>query len=93
MIPKKIANVKLFFKIFFFKKKKKIEKTENSEKTEKTNITSFSLNGTEIICKAKGDVKGYFIRGAIRANDISYPDRQWGYGKLDVYNSFEVIRG
>ena len=39
------------------------------------------------------DVKGYFIRGAIRANDISYPDRQWGYGKLDVYNSFEVIRG
>ena len=39
------------------------------------------------------DIKGYFIRGAIRANDISYPDRQWGYGKLDVYNSFEVIRG
>ena len=39
------------------------------------------------------DIKGYFIRGTIRANDISYPDRQWGYGKLDVYNSFEVIRG
>lgn len=39
------------------------------------------------------DIKGYFIRGAIRDNDIVYPSRQWGYGRLDVYNSFEVIRG
>ena len=39
------------------------------------------------------DIKGYFIRGAIRENDIVYPSKQWGYGRLDVYNSFEVIRG
>ena len=39
------------------------------------------------------DIKSYLIRGAIRDNDIPYPDRQWGYGKMDVYNSFEVIRG
>lgn len=39
------------------------------------------------------DIKGYFIRGAIRDNDMAYPNMQWGYGKLDVYNSFEVIRG
>ncbi|MEE1322107.1 MAG: beta-propeller domain-containing protein, partial [Acutalibacteraceae bacterium] len=34
--------------------------TVYEEKTEKTNITSFSLNGTEILCKAKGKVNGYF---------------------------------
>lgn len=39
------------------------------------------------------DIKGYFIRGAIRENDVVYPSKQWGYGRLDVYNSFEVIRG
>ena len=39
------------------------------------------------------DIKSYLIRGAIRDNAIPYPDRQWGYGKMDVYNSFEVIRG
>ena len=22
----------------------------------------------------------------------SYPSRQWGYGTLDVYNAFEVLR-
>ena len=39
------------------------------------------------------DIKSYLIRGAVRDNAIPYPDRQWGYGKMDVYNSFEVIRG
>lgn len=39
------------------------------------------------------DIKSYLIRGAVRDNDITYPNRQWGYGRMDVYNSFEVIRG
>ena len=39
------------------------------------------------------DIKSYMIRGAIRDNAINYPDRQWGYGKMDVYNSFEIIKG
>lgn len=39
------------------------------------------------------DIKSYLIRGASRENDINYPSRQWGYGKLDIYSSFEVIKG
>lgn len=39
------------------------------------------------------DIKSYLIRGAIRERDIDYPSRQWGYGKLDIYSSFEVIKG
>lgn len=38
------------------------------------------------------EVKSYLIRGAIREPGIIYPDNMWGYGKLNIYNSFEVIR-
>lgn len=34
------------------------------------------------------NVLSYFIRGATRDNNISYPNREWGYGKLNVYNIF-----
>ena len=39
------------------------------------------------------DIKSYLIRGAVRESDVTYPNRQWGYGKLDVYQSFEVLKG
>ncbi len=39
------------------------------------------------------DIKSYLIRGAIRTEEQFYPNPEWGYGKLDVYNAFEVLRG
>ncbi len=39
------------------------------------------------------DIKSYLIRGARRDDALVYPNKQWGYGKLDVYNAFEVLRG
>lgn len=36
-------------------------------------------------------IKSYLIRGANRDRDITYPSRQWGYGKLDVFNSFLIL--
>ncbi len=36
-------------------------------------------------------IKNYLIRGARRDRDIVYPSTQWGYGKLDVYNSFLIL--
>ncbi len=38
------------------------------------------------------DVKSYLIRGAGRESEYTYPNNEWGYGTLDVYNVFEVIR-
>lgn len=38
------------------------------------------------------EVKSYLIRGAVREPGIIYPDNVWGYGKLNIYNSFEVLR-
>lgn len=38
------------------------------------------------------DIKSYLIRGAVRSPSISYPSREWGYGTLDIYRAFEVLR-
>lgn len=38
-------------------------------------------------------IKNMLIRGAGKSNDRSYPNREWGYGTLDVYHSFEILRG
>jgi len=34
------------------------------------------------------EVKNYFIRGASRERNIEYPNEVWGYGRLDLYNTF-----
>lgn len=38
-----------------------------------------------------GTIKSYFIRGAVRENNIIYPDERWGYGKLNISGTFEVL--
>lgn len=37
-------------------------------------------------------IKNMLIRGANRSNERSYPNREWGYGTLDVYRAFELLR-
>ena len=37
-------------------------------------------------------LRKYLILGARRENGISYPNRQWGYGELDIYNTFNMLR-
>lgn len=38
------------------------------------------------------EVKNMLIRGCERENNLSYPNTEWGYGKLNVYQAFEVLR-
>lgn len=38
------------------------------------------------------DMKIFMIRGARRDLEISYPNRDWGYGILDVFNIFDILR-
>jgi hypothetical protein len=38
------------------------------------------------------EVKNLLIRGSRREENIVYPNPEWGYGKLDVYHSFEQLR-
>ena len=38
------------------------------------------------------EVKNLFVRGCVREDNRIYPNTEWGYGKLDVYRSFQVLR-
>lgn len=38
-------------------------------------------------------LKSIFIRGAARERDELYPNREWGYGRMDIEGSFRVIAG
>ena len=38
------------------------------------------------------EIKNYFIRGAKRSSNLVYPNRDWGYGILDIYNTFNVLK-
>ncbi len=37
------------------------------------------------------ELKNYFIRGAVRERNIEYPNPIWGYGRLDLYGTFEEM--
>ena len=37
------------------------------------------------------ELKNYFIRGATRERNIEYPNPIWGYGRLDLYGTFEEM--
>lgn len=37
-------------------------------------------------------IKGMLILGAIRPSNMEFPNREWGYGQLNLYHTFEVIR-
>lgn len=37
-------------------------------------------------------IKAYLIRGCARDNLMEYPNAQWGYGRLDLFNTFNFIR-
>ncbi|NLP17317.1 MAG: S8 family peptidase [Clostridiales bacterium] len=39
-----------------------------------------------------GELKNHLIRGARRRANIVYPNRDWGYGILDIINVFESMR-
>ncbi len=38
------------------------------------------------------EVKKFLIRGASRSPTQTYPNRDWGYGVLDIYNVFDILR-
>lgn len=37
------------------------------------------------------NVKHYLERGARRDENVQYPSREWGYGRLDLYHTFELL--
>ena len=37
-------------------------------------------------------IKSLLILGAVRPGIMEYPNREWGYGQLNLYNTFETMR-
>ena len=38
------------------------------------------------------EIKSYLQRGASKEAGVEYPDRRWGYGKLNLQQAFEALR-
>lgn len=39
------------------------------------------------------EIKNYIIRGASRTPGTAYPNREWGYGRLNLAGTFEALAG
>ena len=37
-------------------------------------------------------IRAYLIRGCNRSSTMSYPNTQWGYGSLNLIQSFNLMR-
>ncbi len=37
-------------------------------------------------------IKNFLLRGAKRKSNFQYPNQDWGYGMIDVYNAFDILR-
>lgn len=51
---------------------------------------AFTLGNDRTISTAV--IKNYFIRGADRKSYLQYPNEEWGYGSLNLYQTFERLR-
>ena len=54
----------------------------------------FAYTGLFQSKKGRNDVpvKAFLIRGAKRNPALSYPNREWGYGALNLYETFLRLR-
>lgn len=48
------------------------------------------INGNDRLVSG-GNIKNYLILGAERDADITYPSREWGFGRLNIERVFEVL--
>lgn len=39
------------------------------------------------------EIQSFFVRGATKEMDLLYPNREWGYGRLNVEGTFEALIG
>ena len=37
------------------------------------------------------NVKHYLQRGAVRDENMQYPNQEWGYGRIDLYRTFQLL--
>ena len=55
-------------------------------------LFSWGLVAGNQIIMSQASVKSYLIRGAKRNPALTYPNEEWGYGALDLYETFLRLR-
>lgn len=50
------------------------------------------VQGNNRLAEGK-EIRNYFIRGAVREDYITYPSREWGYGRLNISGTFDQLAG
>lgn len=50
------------------------------------------IQGNDPLIRSR-ELKNYFIRGAKRDIEREYPNKEWGYGTLDIQGVFDVLAG
>ena len=50
------------------------------------------VEGNDTLVESR-QIKNYFIRGASRSNSITYPSREWGFGRLNMVGTFDALIG
>ena len=56
------------------------------------NLLSWGIIEGHNIAMSEATVKAFLIRGAKRNPALSYPNREWGYGALNLYETFLRLR-
>jgi len=64
-------------------------------------VTAYDINNSLYIDASRGyieyldgtDIKSLLIRSAKREPNIAYPNREWGFGIVDIKKTFESLRG
>lgn len=55
-------------------------------------LFNWGVNNGEFSYMNSENIKSLFIKGADREESMTYPNRSWGYGKLNIYKVFESLR-
>ncbi len=56
------------------------------------NLLSWGIIEGHNMAMSEATIKAFLIRGAKRNPALSYPNREWGYGALDLYETFLRLR-
>lgn len=56
------------------------------------NLLSWAITDRNSLFMNNSVAKSILVRGARRNMNFSYPNREWGYGTLDLYNAFLQLR-
>lgn len=55
-------------------------------------IFTWGITDNHVLTMGSASVKTMLIRGAQRNPALAYPNREWGYGTLDLYGAFNTLR-